>query len=179
MTCWFFGTKISLYWAFFRTQKTWVSTSWRKIGEVLQSWRIKIFVHNDADEPAWNHIITFLLRRQFLLHKWPASQMQLSKWKTLNIQWFSLWEKSSKTWYYLYLPNIIQCSKNFMALFYGWSSTASRLEPLRGGSLLFTTRFPEIPGTHFIDLGRMKGWVDLGATQQFWTRDPSVGNPET
>ena len=29
-------------------------------------------------------------------------------------------------------------------------------ETLRGGSLLFTTNFPEIPGTHFIDLRRMK-----------------------
>ena len=47
--------------------------------------------------------------------------------------------------------------KNFMAPFYGWGSAASRLEPLRGGSLLFTTKFPEIPGTHFIDLERMKG----------------------
>ena len=46
---------------------------------------------------------------------------------------------------------------NFMAPFYGWGSTASRLEPLRGGSLLFTTKFPEVPGTHSIDLGRMKG----------------------
>ena len=46
---------------------------------------------------------------------------------------------------------------NFMAPFYGWGSTASRLQPLRGGSLLFTIQFPEIPGTHFIDLGRMKG----------------------
>ena len=27
--------------------------------------------------------------------------------------------------------------------FYGCSSTASRLEPLRGGSLLFTTKFPD------------------------------------
>ena len=44
---------------------------------------------------------------------------------------------------------------NFMAPFYGWGSTASRLEPLRGGSLLFTTKFPEVPGTHFIDLERM------------------------
>ena len=43
-----------------------------------------------------------------------------------------------------------------MAPFYGWGSTASRLEPLQG-SLLFTTKFPEIPGTHFIDLARMKG----------------------
>ena len=34
-----------------------------------------------------------------------------------------------------------------MAPFYGWGSTASRLEPLRGGSLLFTTKFPETPGT--------------------------------
>ena len=47
--------------------------------------------------------------------------------------------------------------KNFMAPFYGWGSTASSLEPLRGGSLLFTTKFPEIPGTHFIDLRRMNG----------------------
>ena len=30
-------------------------------------------------------------------------------------------------------------------------------QPLRGGSLLFTTEFPEIPGIHFIDPGRMKG----------------------
>ena len=35
---------------------------------------------------------------------------------------------------------------NFMAPFYGWGSTTSRLEPLQGGSLLFTTKFPEIPG---------------------------------
>ena len=45
-----------------------------------------------------------------------------------------------------------------MVPFHGWGSTASRLEPLLGGgSLPFTTKFPEIPGTHFIDLGRMKG----------------------
>ena len=44
-----------------------------------------------------------------------------------------------------------------MARFYGWGSTASRLQPLRGGSLLFTIQFPEISGTHFIDLVRMKG----------------------
>ena len=47
--------------------------------------------------------------------------------------------------------------KNFMAPFYGWGSTASRLQPLRLGSLLFTIQFPEIPGTYFIDLERMKG----------------------
>ena len=43
-----------------------------------------------------------------------------------------------------------------MAPFYGWGSTASRLVPLQGGSLLFTTKFPDIPGTHFINLRRMK-----------------------
>ena len=31
----------------------------------------------------------------------------------------------------------------------------------RGSSLLFTTKFPEIPGTRFIDLGRMEGTLDL------------------
>ena len=35
-----------------------------------------------------------------------------------------------------------------MVPFYGWGSTASRLEQLQGGSLLFTSKFPEIPGTH-------------------------------
>ena len=44
-----------------------------------------------------------------------------------------------------------------MGPFYGRGSTASRLEPFRGGSLLFTTKFPDIPGTHFTDLGGIKG----------------------
>ena len=35
-----------------------------------------------------------------------------------------------------------------MAPFYGWGSSTSRLVPLRGHSLLFTTKFPDIPGTH-------------------------------
>ena len=43
-----------------------------------------------------------------------------------------------------------------MAPFYEWGSAASRLEPLGAGSLLFTSKFSEI-GTHFINLGRMKG----------------------
>ena len=38
-------------------------------------------------------------------------------------------------------------------------------KPLRRDSLLFTTQFPEIPGTHFIDLGKIKSLVDLEATQ--------------
>ena len=67
--------------------------------------------------------------------------------------------------------------KNFKAPFYGWGSIASKLEPLWGGSLLFTTKLQEIPGTHFINLRRMKGWVNLGATQWFWTQDPWIGNP--
>ena len=39
-----------------------------------------------------------------------------------------------------------------MAPFYGWDSTTSGLQPFRGGSLLFIIQFPEIPGTHFINL---------------------------
>ena len=31
-----------------------------------------------------------------------------------------------------------------MAPFYGWGSTGSRLEPIRGSSLLSATKFPEI-----------------------------------
>ena len=47
--------------------------------------------------------------------------------------------------------------KTLWPLFCGWGSTASKLQPLRGGRLLFTIQFPEIPSTHFIDLGRMTG----------------------
>ena len=47
--------------------------------------------------------------------------------------------------------------KKIMAPFYGLGLTALRLEPLPVCSLLFTTKLPEISGTHLIDLGRMKG----------------------
>ena len=40
-------------------------------------------------------------------------------------------------------------------------------EQLLGGSLVFITKFPEIPDTHLIDLGKVKSLVDLGATQWF------------
>ena len=63
----------------------------------------------------------------------------------------------------------------YMAHFYGWDSTVSSLEQLQGGSLLFTTKFPGILGTHFIDLGRMKCWVDPGATHWFEHGTPGLG----
>ena len=41
------------------------------------------------------------------------------------------------------------------------------IAPPQGDSLLFTTKSPGVPGTHLIDLGRIKGSVDLGATKRF------------
>ena len=38
------------------------------------------------------------------------------------------------------------------------------IEPLRGDSLLFITKLPEIPGTHLSDLGRMRGFKGLRVT---------------
>ena len=56
-----------------------------------------------------------------------------------------------------YVDIVINIKKNnFIAPFYGWGSTVLRLESLQGGSLLFTTKFPET-GTHFNELRRMKG----------------------
>ena len=43
----------------------------------------------------------------------------------------------------------LKLKKNFMAPFCGWGSTASRLQPLRGGTLLKPSKFtrvPNIPG---------------------------------
>lgn len=42
-----------------------------------------------------------------------------------------------------------------MAPFHGWGSTTSMRQALRD-SLLFSIQFPNIPGTHFIDFGRVK-----------------------
>ena len=63
--------------------------------------------------------------------------------------------------------------------FYRWGSLASRIEPLRECSLIFTTKYPEIPGTYFISLRRMKDWVNLGATLWFWTQRPLNCKPCT
>ena len=54
-------------------------------------------------------------------------------------------------------------------------STASRLEPLRGGSLLFTSKFPEIPGTHFIDLEGAKAKSTLEPPSGFEHGTPGLG----
>ena len=45
-------------------------------------------------------------------------------------------------------------------------------EPLQGSSLLFITQFWKIFGTHLINLGRMKGWLDLGATPWMFNTGP-------
>ena len=44
---------------------------------------------------------------------------------------------------------------------YGLGSTVSRIEPPWECSSLYNSKPPEIPGTHFINLGSMKDWVDL------------------
>ena len=62
-----------------------------------------------------------------------------------------------------------------MAPFYGWGSTSSRLEPLQGGSLLLTTKFPEIPGTHCIDLRRMNAESTLELPSGFEHGTPGLG----
>ena len=51
--------------------------------------------------------------------------------------------------------------------------------PLWGDSLLFPTKSPGVPGTHFISLRRMKDWADLGTAQWFWAQDPWIGNAES
>ena len=76
----------------------------------------------------------------------------------------------------LQLHKWIYLKKQLYGPFLRMGFNCLKLVPLRGGSLLFTTKFPDIPDTNFIDLGRMKGWVDLGATKWFWTRDTWTGN---
>ena len=56
--------------------------------------------------------------------------------------WLSTWFwKGKASWKQLEIKIL---KKNFMPPFHGWGWTASMIEPLQGGSLLFTTKFPEI-----------------------------------
>ena len=50
---------------------------------------------------------------------------------------------------------------------YGWGLTPSRLEPLRGGSLLFNNKFPEILCTHFICLEGLRSGSTLEPSSGF------------
>ena len=75
----------------------------------------------------------------------------------LEISKFLCFYEIHRFWHrhrHCYIMEVKKNKKNFMVPFYGWGLTASRLEPRHGSSLLFTTKFPETPGTHFIDLGR-------------------------
>ena len=61
----------------------------------------------------------------------------------------------------------LQIKKNFMTPFWMGFNRVKVTAPPQGDSLLFTTKSPGVPGTHLIDLGRIKGSVDLGATKWF------------
>ena len=70
--------------------------------------------------------------------------------------------------------------KIFLPSFYGWDSTAERLKPLRGGSLLFTTKFPEFPGTHFYQPQkdeRLSYQVDLNTGPLEWESSALTTRP--
>ena len=55
------------------------------------------------------------------------------------------------------LADVNKLKKLYGPFLYIGFNCLKAIEPLRGGSFLFTTKFPEIPGTHFIDPGRMQG----------------------
>ena len=62
--------------------------------------------------------------------------------------------------------------KHFRALFHGWDSTVSSLEPLWGTSLLFTiVKFLKIAGTHFLST-----WTRTNNTNtEIWSKERSIG----
>ena len=67
----------------------------------------------------------------------------------------------SKYSYYLKNP----CLKN-LKLFMD-VNCLKVIKPLWEDNLLFTIKFPEFPGTHLINLRKMKDWVDSETTQWF------------
>ena len=69
---------------------------------------------------------------------------------------------------------ILLLKKNFKKKLYGpflWMrfNCLKATKPFQGDSLLLTTQSPRVPGPHLINLRQMNCWIDLGATQWFWT----------
>lgn len=54
-----------------------------------------------------------------------------------------------------------------MTTFYGWGSTDSRLQSHYEDNLFSSTKYLKGPGTYLIDLGWIRGRIELGATQWF------------
>ena len=77
------------------------------------------------------------------------NEVEDTKWK---LQWKIQWKLQPKFMDVIF----VSLENKIYGPFLWMGSIASRLEPLGGGSLLFITKFPEIPGTHFIELGRME-----------------------
>ena len=86
--------------------------------------------------------------------------------------WFAI-KRSIQLGFYAFLKKVFFF--NFMAPFYGSDSTASRLQPLQRGSLLFTIQFPEIPGTHYVTSEGWKAEQTLEPPSSFEQRTPGLG----
>ena len=71
-----------------------------------------------------------------------------------------VWKRSidwDKRHFFLYVDQSLKKKKLYGPFLWMWFNCLKATEPLRGGSFLFTTKFPGIPGTHLIDIRRMKG----------------------
>ena len=91
-------------------------------------------------------------------------------WEKIKCKFMISWS-NTQAFQYTY-------KKNLMVRFYEWDWTASMLQSHYDEAVYFSPLSSrKIPCTHLIDLGRIKDWVDLGATQWFWTREPWIRNP--
>ena len=88
------------------------------------------------------------------------------------LDWVEMGEVDFKKWfedrcvYY----NFTDAKKFYGAFLWMGINCLKTAEPLLGDNLLFTTKSPEVSGTHLMELWRMKDWIKLGTTQWSWTQ---------
>ena len=97
--------------------------------------------------------------KYFLTTNWWNFQWKRQHWKNkfLSAHWFNIWCKSL-----IKIPGKSPQVSNFFFKSY-FEATKSPL----GASFFLSAILIGIPSTYFIDLGRMKEWVESGATQRF------------
>lgn len=97
---------------------------------------------------------------------WIGGTYGFSKFSTLSISWNTWMNFVSRYYKKIYGP----------FLWMGFNCLKVT-EPLLEDCLVFTTKSPGISRTHFIELRRIKRWVNLGATQWCRTWHLRTGNP--
>ena len=122
-----------------------------------------IVVQLKLQGPNTNYLVTF----EWIFITLVINQISNASHKYMKIHLFSSLLTSTETLFLILSFEPAKISIFLVLLFLSYCLKTS--EQQWGGSLFLTTKSPGVPGTHLIDLRRIKGWINLAAT--LWNKE--------